>query len=124
MRPAAEGEATLATVKDDATGSAKGGKKPLPGLQGILPIDKPRVSTDILAGITLAALGIPEVMGYASIAGMPVVTGLYTILIPIAVFALLGSSSRRSRRRCGRSSPATTWSSCSARTLSSTRSPR
>jgi high affinity sulfate transporter 1 len=92
MRPAAEGEATLATVKDDATGSAKGGKKPLPGLQGILPIDKPRVSTDILAGITLAALGIPEVMGYANIAGMPVVTGLYMILIPIAVFALLGSS--------------------------------
>ncbi|HEY5422651.1 MAG TPA: SulP family inorganic anion transporter, partial [Ilumatobacteraceae bacterium] len=40
----------------------------------------------------LAALGIPEVMGYSKIAGMPVVTGLYTILIPIAVFALLGSS--------------------------------
>ena len=36
--------------------------------------------------------GIPEVMGYTSIAGMPVVTGLYTILVPTAVFALLGSS--------------------------------
>src|SRR5262245_31874444 len=47
---------------------------------------------DIIAGITLAALGIPEVMGYANIAGMPVITGLYTIIIPIAVFALLGSS--------------------------------
>ena len=42
--------------------------------------------------MTLAALGIPEVMGYAKIAGMPVVTGLYTILVPIAVFAVLGSS--------------------------------
>ena len=31
-------------------------------------------------------------MGYTSIAGMPVVTGRYTILIPIAVFDLLGSS--------------------------------
>ncbi len=31
-------------------------------------------------------------MGYATIAGMPVITGLYTILIPIAVFAILGSS--------------------------------
>ena len=40
----------------------------------------------------LAALGIPEVMGYTSIAGMPVITGLYTILVPIAVFAVLGSS--------------------------------
>jgi high affinity sulfate transporter 1 len=46
----------------------------------------------MLAGITLAALGIPEVLGYAKIAGMPVVTGLYTILLPIAVFALVGSS--------------------------------
>lgn len=47
---------------------------------------------DIAAGATLAALGIPEVMGYTTIAGMPVITGLYTILIPIAIFALLGSS--------------------------------
>lgn len=61
-------------------------------LQGILPLDRAHISTDIIAGITLAALGIPEVMGYTTIAGMPVITGLYTILIPIAVFALLGSS--------------------------------
>ena len=51
-----------------------------------------RVSIDIVAGITLAALAIPEVMGYTKIAGMPVVTGLYTILIPTALFALFGSS--------------------------------
>src|SRR4051794_28567113 len=31
-------------------------------------------------------------MGYSKIAGTPVITGLYTILIPIAVFAILGSS--------------------------------
>jgi SulP family sulfate permease len=61
-------------------------------LGGILPIDKTRVSIDILAGITLAALAIPEVMGYTKIAGMPVVTGLYTILIPTAIYALFGSS--------------------------------
>ncbi len=46
----------------------------------------------MLAGLTLAALGIPEVLGYARIAGMPVVTGLYTLLLPMAVFAVLGSS--------------------------------
>jgi high affinity sulfate transporter 1 len=61
-------------------------------MQGILPIERSRIPTDVIAGITLAALGIPEVMGYTTIAGMPVITGLYTILIPIAVFALLGSS--------------------------------
>ena len=63
-----------------------------PFLQGILPIDRSRVPMDIAAGVTLAALGIPEVMGYTKIAGMPVITGLYTILIPIAIFAVLGSS--------------------------------
>jgi len=73
-------------------GAPKAARRPLPVLEGILPFDTPRLGTDVVAGITLAALGIPEVMGYAKIAGMPVVTGLYTILIPIAVFALLGSS--------------------------------
>src|SRR5512139_319105 len=61
-------------------------------MAGILPIDRSRISLDIIAGITLAALAIPEVMGYTKIAGMPVVTGLYTILIPTALFALFGSS--------------------------------
>ena len=63
-----------------------------PVLQGVLPIDRSRVSTDMLAGLTLAALGVPEVLGYAKIAGMPLVTGLYTMLLPMAVFAVLGSS--------------------------------
>ena len=35
---------------------------------------------------------MPEVLGYARIAGMPVVTGLYTMLLPMVVYALLGSS--------------------------------
>ncbi len=63
-----------------------------PVLEGVLPLDRKRIPADLIAGATLAALAIPEVMGYTKIAGMPVITGLYTILIPIAVFALLGSS--------------------------------
>src|SRR5512141_537037 len=63
-----------------------------PVMQGVLPLDTSRIPGDVIAGVTLAALGIPEVMGYTTIAGMPVITGLYTIVIPIAVFALLGSS--------------------------------
>jgi sulfate permease, SulP family len=50
------------------------------------------VPAEVLAGLTLAAIGIPEVLGYAKIAGMPLVTGLYTMLLPMAVFAVLGSS--------------------------------
>jgi len=61
-------------------------------MRGLLPIDRSHVPADLLAGLTLAALGIPEVLGYAKIAGMPVVTGLYTMLLPMAVFAVLGSS--------------------------------
>jgi sulfate permease, SulP family len=63
-----------------------------PLLQGVLPVVRSRLAAEALAGVTLAALAIPEVLGYARIAGMPVVTGLYTILLPLAVFAVLGSS--------------------------------
>jgi sulfate permease, SulP family len=61
-------------------------------LQGLLPIERSRVPAELLAGLTLAALGIPEVLGYAKIAGMPLVTGLYTMLLPMAVYIVLGSS--------------------------------
>ena len=64
----------------------------LPFLQGILPIKGSQAWTDIIAGLTLATLAIPEVMGYTKIAGTPVITGLYTILLPMTLFALFGSS--------------------------------
>ena len=73
-------------------GARWGWLRALPVLQGVLPIERSRVPIDMLAGLTLAALGIPEVFGYAKIAGMPLVTGLYTMLLPMAVFAVLGSS--------------------------------
>src|SRR6476660_9422890 len=63
-----------------------------PGLRGLASGGQMHVAGDVLAGVTLAALGVPEVLGYAKIAGMPVVTGLYTLLLPMAVFAVLGSS--------------------------------
>jgi high affinity sulfate transporter 1 len=47
---------------------------------------------DLVAGATLAAVAIPEVMGYTTISQTPIVTGLYTILLPLLAFALLGSS--------------------------------
>ena len=49
-------------------------------------------SRDIVAGVTLAAVAIPECMGYTSIAQTPIATGLYTVIFPTIVFALLGSS--------------------------------
>jgi SulP family sulfate permease len=48
-------------------------------MEGVLPINQARMSRDMIAGVTLAALAIPEVMGY-------------TILIPMALFTHFGSS--------------------------------
>ena len=70
----------------------RGSPRAWPVLQGMLPIERSRVPAEVLAGLTLAALGIPAVLGYAKIAGMPLVTGLYTMLLPMAAFAVLGSS--------------------------------
>jgi MFS superfamily sulfate permease-like transporter len=49
---------------------------------GLFPL-KSSIRTEIIAGLILADIGIPEVMSYAKIAGMPIITGLYTILIPL-----------------------------------------
>ena len=64
----------------------------LPLFEGLLPLERARIPAELVAGLTLAALAIPEVMGYSSIAGMPVITGLYTMLLPVLVFAVLCSS--------------------------------
>ena len=79
-------------MPDSSGGRWRGRLGAPPVMRGVLPVDRSRVPAEVLAGLTLAALGIPEVLGYAKIAGMPVVTGLYTMLLPMAVFAVLGSS--------------------------------
>jgi SulP family sulfate permease len=60
--------------------------------QGIRPFERTTAVRDGLAGFTLAAMNIPQVLGYTKIAGMPVVTGLYTLLLPLVAFATFGSS--------------------------------
>jgi len=79
-------------VSDSAARRWRGTLGAWPVLQGMLPIERSRVPADVLAGLTLAAVGIPAVLGYAKIAGMPLVTGLYTMLLPMAAYAVLGSS--------------------------------
>jgi len=73
------------------TKQSSGGSR-LPILQAILPVHVAQLPGEILGGVTLAALAMPTVMGYTKIAGMPVITGLYTILVPMALFALFCSS--------------------------------
>jgi sulfate permease, SulP family len=59
---------------------------------GLRPFNPKTAVRDLFAGVVLASMNIPQVLGYARIAGMPVVTGLYTVLLPIIAFAVFGSS--------------------------------
>ncbi len=47
---------------------------------------------DLVAGVTAAAVVVPQAMAYAAIAGLPLVVGLYTALVPLVVYAVLGTS--------------------------------
>jgi SulP family sulfate permease len=58
----------------------------------IRPITRADALRAVLAGFTLAAMSMPQALGYTRIAGTPVVTGLYTLLLPLLAFAALGSS--------------------------------
>ncbi|MDQ7905061.1 sulfate permease [Phytohabitans sp. ZYX-F-186] len=66
--------------------------KVLPGLAWIRGYRRAWLRGDLLAGATVAAYLVPQVMAYAGLAGLPPVTGLWATLVPLAVYALLGSS--------------------------------
>ena len=53
-----------------------------------------RFRVDAMAGLTVAALALPASMAYSELAGLPVTIGLYTLLLPVLAYALLGSSPR------------------------------
>src|SRR5215469_11742397 len=59
---------------------------------GLRPFSRGDAARNSLAGVTLASMNIPQVLGYTRIAGTPVVTGLYTALLPVIAFAVFGSS--------------------------------
>ncbi len=60
--------------------------------QSMRPLKRATALRDAMAGIALAAMSIPQSLGYAAIAGMPAVTGFYTLLLPALGFAAFGSS--------------------------------
>jgi sulfate permease, SulP family len=64
----------------------------LPLVASLRKYDRSRLRTDGVAGITVAALALPASMAYADIAGLPVTAGLYSLLLPLVVYALLGSA--------------------------------
>jgi high affinity sulfate transporter 1 len=63
-----------------------------PGLRALRRGDRSLLTGDVLAGITVAAYLVPQVLAYAQVAGMPAVTGLWAAVGALAVYAVLGSS--------------------------------
>jgi SulP family sulfate permease len=70
--------------------SSRGGRVPLvaPWARGHA---RSWLRSDVLAVLSTAAVVIPQALAYATIAGLPVQVGLYCALVPMAVYALLGS---------------------------------
>ena len=64
----------------------------LPLLEWLPAYKKKWLPGDLLAGFTSASAVIPQAMAYAAIADLPLQTGLYTALIPLVVYAVMGSS--------------------------------
>jgi len=68
------------------------GSAPFPILDWLFQYQKAWFRFDVVAGLTTAAVVIPKAMAYATIAGLPVEVGLYTAFVPMAIYALLGTS--------------------------------
>jgi high affinity sulfate transporter 1 len=54
--------------------------------------DRSRLRTDSVAGVVVAALAVPQALGYATIAGVPVEVGLYSVPVALVAYAVFGSS--------------------------------
>jgi sulfate permease, SulP family len=63
-----------------------------PGLEQFHTYQRAWLRGDVVAGLTVAAYLVPQVMAYATVAGLPPVVGLWAALVPLAVYAVLGSS--------------------------------
>jgi len=70
----------------------KGLSKLIPILNWLPSYQPSWLGRDVLAGVTTAAVVIPQAMAYAALAGLPVEVGLYASLVPMLIYVLLGTS--------------------------------
>jgi len=64
----------------------------VPGIGWLQGYRKDWLRYDVMAGLITAAVVIPKAMAYATIAGLPVQVGLYTTLVPMVIYAVVGTS--------------------------------
>src|SRR5512147_1015321 len=75
------------------TGRGRAGlERWVPGVRAIRTYQRPWLRPDLIAGIVLAAILVPQGMAYAELAGLPTVTGLYTTIACLVGYALFGPS--------------------------------
>jgi high affinity sulfate transporter 1 len=67
-------------------------KQTIPLLSWLPSYDRSWLNVDIIAGLTLWGLVVPEAMAYAGIAGLPPQAGLYTLVVALLIYALMGTS--------------------------------
>ena len=77
---------------DRVSPHAGGLRRYIPILSWLPRYDRAWLAVDVIAGLTLWGLVVPEAMAYAGIAGLPPEAGLYTLLAALLVYALLGTS--------------------------------
>ncbi|MFT4825491.1 MAG: SulP family sulfate permease [Cryomorphaceae bacterium] len=68
--------------------------KLFPGLIWLQGYNRDVLRSDLLSGLTIAAMLIPQSMGYALVAGLPAEYGLYACIVPPVLYALLGTSNK------------------------------
>src|SRR5262249_33565184 len=64
----------------------------LPGLHHLVPYQRSWLRYDVVAGLVLVTLLVPQGMAYAELAGLPAITGLYTTAVALLAYALFGPS--------------------------------
>ncbi|WP_235294768.1 SulP family inorganic anion transporter [Portibacter lacus] len=64
----------------------------IPILETLRTYNKSMLRHDFIAGITVATILVPQGLAYALLAGVPPIYGLYTAIVPLIVYAILGTS--------------------------------
>src|ERR1700761_1887867 len=64
----------------------------VPGVRAVAPYQASWLRRDVVAGFVLTTLLVPQGMAYAELAGLPAITGLYTSILCLAGYAVVGPS--------------------------------
>ena len=82
----------MSDIGDDDQRAARGLARWVPGLELVRRYRRQWLLRDVLAGLALTALLVPQGMAYAELAGLPAVTGLYTSVLALLAYAVFGPS--------------------------------